>query len=289
MKQDTGKILIAVFLALTMVFSVFALFFGGPTDSEQTPETEQEKFNPEFWTINEPFFDLSDALKLTPPYAFSAFYLDVESMTPQMMQWARQNVSILNEVDSLYKSSTTKVYYARLNDSTGESFLLLSTMFPEKNDFEFIERPGTYPPILIRQEQGIAGIYNILGTPAIFAPPNTAIDVLEILFSMNKTATAYDTFEGLLTNVDPAPFQRIDSNLSSANQFYLGIRENNGSYERTTVYRNINQSTLNKLNLLKSTSTERGFEEYSIARNGSYTTIRIRGADFGTVLAEEDS
>src|SRR5574341_1380034 len=212
-KQNAYKAILALFLAFTMVLSVFALFLNPRSDTEQeTPEdSQQQQYNPEFWTMNQPFYSISDALNMTPPGAVSASYVDLESMTPQMMQWARQDMALISEVDSIYNSTTTKMYYANLHDGKNSSFLLLSTMSPERNDFEYIEYPqrigGNY--ILIRQEQGLNGLYNVMGTPTILAPGNTLGGALEIITSLNKTATAYDRYDGLIGRIEPAPFQTL--------------------------------------------------------------------------------
>jgi len=291
-QQDVFKVIIAGFLALTMVLSVFAYFFIGPrsdyASQSNEPQTQTEKFNPELWTVNQPFNSISDALSITPYGVVSANYVDLESMTPQMIQWTRQDISLISEVDSLYKSNTTRLYYAGLTDGTNKSFLLLSTMYPEKNDFDYIVLPNTYLGHYVLRRQDTGGI-NVMGTPVIYAPPNTAVEVLNIITSLNKTVTAYDQYEGLLNKVEPAPFQTINSNVSFADQFYLGIRETNGSYERTAAYLNVNASTLKKLNLLKANSTQKGFEQYDINRTGNYTTVRIVAPDLFTLFTEEAS
>lgn len=289
MKQQDAYKLLAAFMILIMIIVPVAYVITSPrSDLEQTPEpqSQQEKYNPEFWVVDKPFYSVSDALNITPYGAVTADYADIESMTPQMIQWARtKGLPIIDEVDSLYKSNTTKMYYAGLQNN---SFLLLSTMFPERNDFEYIELPNTYPPILRRQEQGISGIYNIMGNPVIFAPPQTAIEVLNIIYSPNKTATAYDQYEGLLSKVEPAPFQEINSNVSFAKQFYLGVRATNGSYERTTVYLNINSSALKKLNQLNANSTQSGFTQYNITKSGNYTVVKAVSPDLLSVLPKTE-
>ena len=298
MKQQDAYKLLAAFLVLTMVFSIFAYIFISPrsetAQETQNPQSQEDKYNPEFWAVNSPFDSISDALKMTPSGTVTASYVDIESMTPQMIQWAKTfktelvDIPIIDFADSLYKSNTTKVYFAGLRYQKNDSFLLLSTMFPEKNDFEYLMLPDAYPPILIRQDQ-YNGMYNIMGTPAIFAPPQTSIDVLRIIYSQNKTATGYDQYEGLLDYVESAPFQTIVSNLSFADQYYMGIRETNGNYERTTVYLNLNSSSLKKLNLLKANSTQNGFTNYYINISGKYTTVKITSPDMLKVLNEEIS
>jgi hypothetical protein len=290
-QEDTYKIL-AIFLGLTMVFSIFAYIFVGPsgdTDEQTNERTQEMYYDPELWTVSQPFDSITDALNLTPVGAEFAHYVDLESMNPQMEQWARQDLPVIGEVDSIYNSSTRKMYYTSLKEENISSFLLLSTMFPEKNEFEYIVLPDSYPPILLRQEQGISGLYNIMGNPTILSAPQTAVDTLEIIYSLNKTNTSYDIYEGLLGKVPAAPFQTISSNVTFAEQYYMGVNFKNGSYERTTAYLNINSSIMNNLTRLKDTSTERGFTEYNVTKSGDYTVVRILGSDMFRVLSEESS
>ncbi len=290
--QDAYKLLAAFMILIMIVVPVAYVITSQRNDlTQQTPEqSPQEKYNPEFWAVNQPFFSISDALNMTPPGAVIANYADIESMTPQMIQWVRTGgLPIINDVDSIYKSNTTRMYYTSLQEGGNSSFLLLSTMFPERNDFEYMVIPNSYPPILIRQEQQFKGIYNILGAPVIFSPPQTAIDALKIIYSQNKTATAYDQYEGLLSKVAPATFQIINSNVSFADQFYLGVGVSNGSYERTTAYLNVNSSTLKKLSQLKANSTQKGFTQYNITRSGNYTIVKIVSPEMLKVLNEESS
>ncbi len=295
MKQQTAFKLLAAFLVLTMIFSVFAYIFISPRSQteQETPQntSQQEKYNPEYWTFNQPFYSISDALNMTPVGVELATYTDLESMTPQMVQWARQDVTVVNEADTIYNSTTTKAYYAALKEGKNNSFLLLSTMSPEKNDFEYIVYPqqiaGNY--ILVRQEPQLNGLYNVMGTPTILAPGDTLGGVFKIVTSLNKTATAYDQYAGLLSKAGPAPYQMLSSNVSFAKQYYMGIGLNNGSYERTTAYLDLNSTTLKKLNQLKANSTEKGFTEYNITSGGNYTTVKIAGPDMFRVLSEEAS
>ncbi|MGB8216134.1 MAG: hypothetical protein WCE94_02435 [Candidatus Methanoperedens sp.] len=294
MKQQDAYKLLAAFMILIMIIVPVAYVITSPrssTESQTTGEQPpQDKYNPAFWIVNQPFYSISDALNMTPYGAIMADYVDLEGMTPQMSQWARQNFQIIGEADSVYKSNSTIVYYSNLNSGKNNSFLLLNTMSPEKNDFEYIMLPNTNNiPILIRQEQQLSGLYNIMGNPVILAPPETAIEVLDIIYSQNKTTTAYDQYEGLLSKVEPAQLQIVNSNVSFANQFYMGIGMTNGTYERTTGYFNINSSSLAKLNQLKTNSTQRGFAQYNITRSGNYTIVKIASPNLFNILSEETS
>ncbi|VVB51412.1 Uncharacterised protein [uncultured archaeon] len=296
MNQQLAYKLLAAFLVFTMLGSVFAYFFIGAKDNttQQTnnPNTDLGKYDPSLWTINQPFYSISDSLKMTPPGAEVAYYVDLESMTPQMMQWTRSESTmiggLIQEVDTkLYKSNATKLYYAGIREGNNSSLLLLSTMMTQNNDFEYIVVPDTN--ILVRQEKDIYGMYNIMGTPVIFAPPQTAENVLEIIYGQNKTNTSYDQYERLISKVEPAPFQIVNSNITFARQFYFGVGIVNGSYERTTAYLDANSTVLRKLNQSKANSTQKGFEQYQVNQSGNYTVVKIVSPELFTVLNEETS
>jgi hypothetical protein len=192
MKQKDLYKILAIFLGLTMVFSIFAYMFIGsaPDTTQQTNQTQTDKYDQELWVFNSPFNSISDALNITPPGAESASFVDLDGMPPEMIQWVKQDMQILGEVDSIYKSNTTKMYYANLHEMKNNSFLLLSTMSPEKNDFEYIVVNNSYPPILSRTDMN--GLYNVMGQPTVLAPGNTIMSVLSISESLNKTNTSYD-------------------------------------------------------------------------------------------------
>jgi len=293
MNQQLAYKLMAAFLVFTMLGSVFAYFFiGARDDTTQEPntsETNTDKYNEEFWTVNQPFNSISDSLNMTPPGTEVAYYVDLESMTPQMMQWVRQDLQLIQEVDKLYKSDTKKMYYAKLKEGgineTPPPFLLLSTMFPFKNDFDYIVLPNTNN-ILQRQD---TGAINIMGTPVIYAPEKTASEVLNILYGLNKSVTSYDQYETLLKNIEPVPYQMVSSNVSFAKQFYFGVGLINGSYERTTAYLDVNSTVTKKLNQLKVNSTQKGFEQYQVNQSGNYTIVKIVSPELFNVLGEETS
>jgi len=284
-QQDSYKIL-AAFLVITMLGSVFAYMFIGKNDNTNsetvTPNTNLEKYNPEFWTVEQPFYSISDALKMTPPGAIVTYFVDLENMPPQMIQWVRQEIPVIQEVDSLYKSNTSKMYYASIKEGGNNSFLLLSTMFPMKNDFEYIVIPNTNN-ILQRQD---TGMINIMGTPVIYAPDQTASEVLNIIYGLNKSVTAYDQYENLIIKVEPAPYQILNANVTFAKQFYIGLNLVNGSYEGTTAYLDAKSSVLKKINQSKANSTQNGFEHFSINQSGNYTIVKVVSPELLNVISE---
>ncbi len=290
MKQSDAYKLLAAFMILIMIIVPLAyMVIDRIPQTQQTPEqtSPEQTPNPDLWVINQPFYSISDALNMTPSGVVYANFVDLQSMTPQMEQWTRQSLPIsVDQVDSLYKSNTTQMYIATFQ-AKNSSFLLLSTMSPEKNDFNYIQLPGASLPILRRQD---TGAINIMGTPTIYTNNiTTAINVLNIIYSQNKTTTAYDQYEGLLSNVEPAQFQLLNSNVSFASQFYMGIATVNGTYERTTSYLDINPNNFTRLDQLRINSTQRGLEQYNITRSGNYTVVKIASSELFNVLNEEAS
>jgi len=286
MKQQDAYKILAAFLVITMLGSVFAYMFIGQKDNTNsdtvTPNTNLDKYNPEFWTVNQPFYSISDALKMTPPGALVTYFVDLDNMPPQMIQWVRQEIPVIQEVDSLYKSNTTKMYYASIKEGDNNSFLLLSTMSIPKNDFDYIVIPNTNY-ILQRQD---TGAINIMGTPVIYAPDKTASEVLNIIYSLNKSVTSYDQYENLLTKVEPAPYQILNANVSFAKQFYIGLNLVNGSFEGTTAYLDANSSILKKINQSKTNSTQKGIEQFSINQTGNYTIVKVVSPELMKVISE---
>jgi hypothetical protein len=286
MKQQDAYKILAAFLVITMLGSVFAYIFIGQKDNTNsetvTPTTNPDKYNPEFWTVNQPFNSISDGLRMTPPGVVMANYVDLENMPPQMIQWVNQDMKLIQQVDSLYKSNTTKMYYASIKEGDNNSFLLLSTMSIPKNDFDYIVIPNT--TILQRQD---TNAINIMGTPVIYAPTDkVASDVLEIIYSLNKSVTSYDKYENLLTKVEPAPYQILNSNVSFAKQLYIGLNLVNGSFEGTTAYLDANSSVLKKINLSKANSTQKGYERFSINQTGNYTIVKVVSPELMKVISE---
>ena len=134
MKQQDAYKLLAAFMILIMIIVPVAYVITSPRSDSGSQTTgqqsQQDKYNSEFWIVDQPFYSISDSLNMTQYGAVMADYVDLEGMTPQMMQWARQNLQIISEADSVYKSNSTKVYYSNLRYGKNDSFLLLSTMSP---------------------------------------------------------------------------------------------------------------------------------------------------------------
>ncbi|MCZ7380444.1 MAG: hypothetical protein O8C64_02540 [Candidatus Methanoperedens sp.] len=162
MKQQDAYKLIAAFMILIMIIVPVAYVITSPRSdtSSQTSsqQSQQDKYNPEFWTVDQPFYSIADGLNMTPYGAITADFVDIDGMTPQMkqavLQYSGDMGSLINDMDNrIYKSNTTKMYFATLPSIQQgvPNFLLLSTMYPDRNDFEYIVIPNTNN-ILKRQD-----------------------------------------------------------------------------------------------------------------------------------------
>jgi hypothetical protein len=320
MKQQTAYKILAAFMVLTMVFSVFAYIFIGAKDENNTQANTQlinETNEQKLWTFNEPLYSISDGLKITPPGAVNAEFIDLNSMTPQMMQWAKQvkvdlvDYPIIDWTGALYNSTTDKLYYAHLKEGQNGSFVLLNNINSQKINFQYEKDESGSPPVylnqylLIRQEDEYKNFINVMGTPSVFAPWPTLEKVINIsVLKNNTTKTAYDEYEGLLSYAENAPYQRIVLKPGFADQFYEGVRKNNDSYERKTIYLNLNSTSIKNLTMLSTNSTQKGFTLYDIKQynvtqttgsefntshklNQSYTVVKVAGPDLLRVLSEE--
>lgn len=283
---------IAAFLILTMVFSALVSFYwGGPAEQEREQE-EFNTFNIGGKLVEHDFNSISDALKMTPPGITQATFIDFEAMQGTLLeQWTREVYT--KEVDKLYQSNTTKMYFTYLNNTP----LLLTTIYPRKIAFEYTVLP--YHPyqdyyFLIRAD---TGAINVMGDPIIYGSYENAIKVIDILEGYANN-TAYDQFSSLLNVATPpgnvssydqtegVPFQRISAKTDFADQFYDGIKEKDGHYERTRIYLNASKNLTTRIGELKSNSSERGFKEYNVTQDKNITIVRII-SDLAAVLGEE--
>lgn len=273
---------IAAFLIFTMVFSVFsALYWSNPAEKGR----EQEKpntFNIGGKLVEHDFNSISDALKMTPPGITQATFIDFEAMQGTLLeQWTREVYT--KEVDKLYQSNTTKMYFTYLNNTP----ILLTTIFPRKIAFEYTALP--YLPYPYMDYNFLArsdtGAINVMGDPIIYGSYENAIKVIDILEGYaNKTA--YDQFSSLLNQTEEDPYQRIGAKTNFSDQFYDGIKEKDGLYERTRIYINASKNLTTRIGELKSNSSERGFKEYNVTQDKNITIVRII-SDLAAVLGEE--
>jgi len=307
MDQKTGAKIMAGFLVLVMLLSIFPYFLdGGSSNSQQQNNQfddydyiQNDNFNVGGQLIDHNFNSISDALEMSPPDTYSAQYIDVEYMNSTTGEfwndYLNPNITTVvpirkSEVDGLYRSqtqfiSTRQMYFADLPD---DEILLLSTMTPKQVFFNYNTAITSYDgrhQVLIRENGGS----NVMGEPTLFAPSrNLAESILSIIDGPASQPTAYDTFSPLLNfSEDYSEFQVVSSQVDFADKYYLGIYQNqDGNFTRTTIYQNATTETSSHLKQLARTGLTRGFSLYNLTTEGNILKVVITG-QFLNVIDED--
>jgi hypothetical protein len=307
MDQKTGAKIMAGFLALIMLLSIFPYFLNGDSSNSQQQNnqfddydnTQNDNFNVGGQLIDHNFNSIADALQMSPSDTYSAYYIDVEYMnstTGELWnEYLNPNITTVlpirkSEVDNLYRSqtqfiSTRQMYFADL--ANGE-FLLLSTMTPKRVFFNYNTGITSYDgrhQVLIRENGGS----NVMGEPTLFAPSrNLAESILSIIAGPASQPTAYDTFSPLLNfSEDYSEFQVVSSQVDFADKYYLGIYLNqDGNFTRTTIYQNATTETSSHIQQLAKTGLKRGFSQYNVTIEGDILKVVITG-QFQDVIDED--
>ena len=307
MDQKTGAKIMAGFLVLVMLLSIFPYFLdGGSSNSQQQNNQfddydyiQNDNFNVGGQLIDHNFNSISDALKMSPPDTYSAQYIDVEYMNSTTGEfwndYLNPNITTVvpirkSEVDGLYRSqtqfiSTRQMYFADLPD---DEILLLSTMTPKQVFFNYNTAITSYDgrhQVLIRENGGS----NVMGEPTLFVQSrNQAESILSIIDGPASQPTAYDTFSPLLNfSEDYSEFQVVSSQVDFADKYYLGIYQNqDGNFTRTTIYQNATTETSSHLKQLARTGLTRGFSLYNLTTEGNILKVVITG-QFLNVIDED--
>jgi uncharacterized protein YxeA len=306
MDQKTGAKIVAGFLALIMLLSIFTYFLNGDSSDSQQQNNQfddydniqNDNFNVVGQLIDHDFNSIADALEMSPSDTYSAYYIDVEYMnstTGELWnEYLNPNITTVlpirkSEVDNLYRSqtqfiSTRQMYFADL--ANGE-FLLLSTMTPKRVFFNYNTGITSYDgrhQVLIRENGGS----NVMGEPTLFAPSrNLAESILSIITGPATQPTAYDAFSPLLNfSDDYSEFQVVSSQIDFADKYYLGISNQDGNFTRTTIYQNPTSETSSYLKQLAKTGLSRGFSTYNLTNEGDILKVVITG-QFQDVIDED--
>jgi hypothetical protein len=311
MDQKTGAKIMAGFLALIMLLSIFPYFLNGDSSNSQQQNNQfddydniqNDNFNVGGQLIDHNFNSIADALQMSPSDVYSAQYIDVEyiNSTTNKLWFEVLNPNITtvnkiskNEVDSIYNSptspqekiSTRQVYYAELPNN---NFLLLSTITPKRVFFKYNTAITSYDgrhQVLIKEN----GFTNVMGEPTLFTPSRElAESILSIITGPATQPTAYDAFSPLLNFSDDysSEFQVVSSQIDFADKYYLGIYLNqDGNFTRTTIYQNATTETSSHIQQLAKTGLKRGFSQYNVTIEGDILKVVITGP-FQDVIDED--
>lgn len=302
MNPKTGIQIVAAFLVLTMVLSIFPMFLRGtsPNSQETAPDNIQnDYFNIQGKQVYHGFATITDALQMSTQDVREAQFVDVEYiMSNDFQPWNEYlpfnltTTAALNksQIDGLYLSSTNQMYIALISD---DDFIILSTMSSKNVPLNYMPRvsnDGQYL-ILKRLDTGTYERYNVMGEPTIYT---SSLDIMENILSIIESfivpSTAYDTFKPVLNYSDDySEYQVVNSNVDFADLYYLGIHKNkDGSFTRTTIYQNATEETSSHIRELAQSGIERGFTQYEIIEEEDIIKVTLSG-EFALVINEDSN
>ncbi|MDG6243690.1 MAG: hypothetical protein QCH31_04760 [Methanolobus sp.] len=251
MEQKHVRI-IGIFLALIMVTSVMALFFGGSgnsssrdgdaTDLEDAPGFEiisGTQFNAEMNS-------LSDGLAFTPEGVSNAIYVDYSRTYGTPLQ--DYNIT---DLYAYYNTLMVKRFSAY--DSSSNFGFEAHVLTPEVVNFNYATA-GMYNGYSLLQRG--TNIYNIIGTPTLLGDRNTLEKVIDVRSGTGQSST---DFTEIMSYVESgAEFQRVSSSDTIAEQYYVEFRNmGDGNYTRTEIFVAPADTTVNAIYDLEATSDER--------------------------------
>jgi hypothetical protein len=298
MNQKIGVQVIAAFMVLTMVLSVFVMLFGGnsPDNTEdQASYLPDEQFNIAGKQVVHGFNSITDALQMSTPDIYLAEFINMEYINATDSQpWYEQlsaNLTFIaplnkSEIDHVYQTSTKQMYLGQ----SYNGFILLSTMSPKKTPLNYIpsySRDGQY---IILERIDING-FNVMGDPTILASSLESTEaVLSILENWTIPQTAYDTFRPVLNHSDDhSEFQVVFNMMFYPDHFtdlyYLGLHKNDdGSFTRTTIYQNPTTDAVSHINNISMNSQELGYTDYTVTEDGDIIKV-VASGEFMLVTA----
>ena len=301
MNQKMGVQFIAAFMILSMILSSVAYFIGSDNSSDQNNDQpdinypDNEYFNVAGKQVFHSFNSIADGLQMSNPQTYAAQFLDVEYIESTALElWNEQlplNLTTVymrnkTEVDNLYMTSSKQIYFAQ----DFSEFLLLSTMTPKIVYFEYIGLPSSdnQYQYLFLSRLDTTGT-NIMGEPTIFTPTRESAEaVISIIESFAVPPTAYDTFSPVLNYSDDySELQVVNSWVAFADLYYLGLHRNDdGSFNRTTIYYNPSAESAAHINELALNGSERGFSRYDVTTEGDILKVVLTG-EFSLVTGED--
>lgn len=273
--------IIAIFLAIIMLMSLLPLFFSGAPQQSSTDADINYDGAPGFDSIggahvNHKFDSIADGLDMAPKGVTSAQYLDVSRISGTPLEAGAANAI---QPDSTYNAKLTKTFF--VDYSNDGSWMELHTISPEIIAFSYWMDPTSYNgyQLLIRDN----GIYNAIGTPLIFGPPDKVKDTIDVL---SGSAERSDEFDHILSYADmDSEFQRVTADVAFASQYYIDLKKlESGDYSRTVIYLDIVNSAFENLVNLEANSTERNVA-YNITTDGNITKVVVTG-NFYTISGE---
>ncbi|KKH99939.1 hypothetical protein EO95_08255 [Methanosarcina sp. 1.H.T.1A.1] len=286
---------LAIFLAATMLLSVFVVLIQGSTnnnnDDVPTPETGEELITVPFSQIpgkhiQHEFNSIIDGLEMSPEGVTNAVYVDLQKTEGTPLEAIFGNRQTMN-VSFSYGADVTKRYGASYGNESGFELhqipeqkisMPLNTQAMPYEGYQILDRTnGTY------------NIWNAVGSPTIIGPIQNVANVISVL---EGNATATTEFDQILSQADPEGnvYQEVakrtnNSTDMSAEQYYRDLKKlDDGSYMQTSIYLNPKPEVNEKITAFQANSSERGVT-YNVTTLDNITKLVI-SSDFESLYNE---
>ncbi|RXA19651.1 hypothetical protein EQO05_08620 [Methanosarcina sp. MSH10X1] len=282
---------LAVFLAFTMLMSVFMILFSGDSNNDSDNDVSATENGEGNLTVSfsqipgkqvhHKFNSIADGLNMTPEGVIIARYVDLQKTTGTPFEQIFGNVTMM---DSFYGADVTRFYGSSYAD--GKEFEL--HQIPEQkilmpwgaisyDEYNFLARTNN-----------THDIWNVVGSPVILGSRQSVKEVIDVL---EGNATATTEYDNLLSQANPEGsfYQEVatKTNLTDipADQAYMEFKkQDDGNYRQTSIYLNPEPKLIEKIQALQANSTERGVT-YNVTMSGEITKLVIT-SDFGSLLNE---
>lgn len=267
---------ISIFLVVIMLGSVVAVFFSGESkNNSATDNTTIEA--PSIDTIAGAHIDhqldsIADGIEMSPDGITSAQFVDFTKVYNSQLQMFEPNAT---QMAAIYNVLVTKEFSAVDNniDKSSDSVFQLHSIYPEVVNFQYVQSAEPYNGYYLLSRGN--NYSNVVGSPMLLGSETRVKSVLDVI--SGKAEASHD-FDYLLSKTEPgAEIQIVSSDKElTAEQYYLEFKAiDNETYSRKTIYLNLNQSVLTKLNSLAENSSSRGLD-YDIAEDGNITTVVVK-------------
>lgn len=268
---------ISIFLVIIMLGSVLAVFFTGESKNNNSATNNTTDIKaPSIDTITGEHIEhqldsIADGIAMSPKGITSAQFVDFTKVYNSQLQMFEPNAT---QMSAIYNVWVTKEFSAVDNNisKSSDSVFQLHTIYPEVVNFQYVQSAESYNGYYFLSRGN--NYSNVVGSPMLLGSETRIKSVIDVI---SGNAEASHDFDYLLSKTEPgAEIQIVSSDKKlTADQYYLEFKAiDNETYARKTLYLNLNQSVLTKLNSLAENSSSRGLE-YDIAEDGNITTVVV--------------
>jgi hypothetical protein len=286
---------LAIFLAVTMFFSAFLIYFTASSktdsnDENSTPETNGNFVSVPFSQVQgkhvqHQFNSIADGLEMSPEGVTNAEFVNLLKTEGTPLESVFGNRQTMN-VSFSYGADVTKRYGASYGNESGFELHLIPE---QKINVPMDTRAMSYDGYeILDRTNGTYNIWNVVGSPAIIGPVQTVMSVIDVLEGNETASTEYNQILEQ-ADLEGSIYQTVGKKTNTsdipAKQYYKDLKKmDDGSYVQTFIYLDPEPEVNEKIQAYQANSSERGVN-YNVTTNGNITKLVI-SSDFASVYNE---